>query len=238
MIVSIHQPYYWPWLGLLDKIAKSDCYIILDDVPANKEANQYRNFFFCNGTQKNLTLPVDYKMGKKIIELKFNNDKWRDDHLNKLKNYYQKAKFINEIMPSVEKLYDDYDSQYAVDFIIETIKFSCAILNINVQMLRSSNLDVDGLKGDKVVDLCRKVSASTYLSGRGAANYMDEDILKKFREEAISIKWQYFSHPVYRQTKKFPFVKGLSCLDLFFFQGIENSRKIFWDNINENKPFE
>jgi len=32
MIVSIHQPNYLPWMGLMHKILESDIFIVLDDV--------------------------------------------------------------------------------------------------------------------------------------------------------------------------------------------------------------
>ena len=49
MIVSIHQPSYWPWLGHLNKIINSEHHIILDDVDIKRKSFQYRNFFNNNG---------------------------------------------------------------------------------------------------------------------------------------------------------------------------------------------
>ena len=86
MIVSIHQPSYWPWLGLLDKVAKSDVFILLDNIAANKDSYQYRNIFFCNGKPKIITIPVNYKMGIKINKMKFKNNIWPSEHLDRFKN--------------------------------------------------------------------------------------------------------------------------------------------------------
>ena len=49
MKISIHQPSYWPWLGLLHKIRLSDADVILDNVNISKGSFQYRNQFLCNG---------------------------------------------------------------------------------------------------------------------------------------------------------------------------------------------
>ena len=42
MIVSIHQPNLWPWLGFFDKMAASDLFILLDTVPFTKGGFQNR----------------------------------------------------------------------------------------------------------------------------------------------------------------------------------------------------
>lgn len=225
MIVSIHQPNYWPWLGLLDKISKSDIYVVLDHVPANKETNQYRNIFCCDGKAKYLTLPVNYKMGKAINELIFKNDNWQNDHINKLYNYYRNAPYFNEIMPAVKRLYETSSGQYAVDFIIKTMMFSFDILDINTKVVRSSSLNPKGAKAALVLDICRSVCASIYLSGRGGLNYMDDDDIQRFSGYGIELKWQEFEHPVYTQKKDNGFIPGLACLDLFFWQGKDKSRR-------------
>lgn len=235
MIVSIHQPSYWPWLGLLDKIAKSDIFVILDIVAANRDSYQYRNIFFCNGDKKFLTIAVNYEMGKMIKELEFRNNDWQKDHLNKLKNYYLKSRYFEEIYPLIERIYSA-EYKTPVEFIVETMTFTKKVLGIKTQFEWGSKLDVEGKKAELVLNICKKLKADSYLSGMGAREYL-QPILYQFKKENIKVLWQQFSHPQYTQNSNYPFVEGLSCLDLLFFQGIENSRRIFWDNINENKAF-
>jgi hypothetical protein len=231
MKVTIHQPSYWPWLGLLDKIAKVENLIILDDVAANKASFQYRNQFFCNGSSKNLTLPVNHKLGKKINELHLKNDNWKIDHLNKLRNYYMKAPYFKQIFPEIELLYNSFVGDRAFNFIIETMKYSFSFLNITSDIICSSELESVEVKGDLVLDLCNKVNANIYLSGQGAKQYLNDFQLRKFKENGIDLEWHYFEHPIYPQHNKFNFISGLACLDLFFWNGKNDSREIFWKNI-------
>ena len=43
MLVGIHQLHYLPWLRYFDKIARSDVFIVLDDIQFNKSGWQNRN---------------------------------------------------------------------------------------------------------------------------------------------------------------------------------------------------
>ena len=38
MLVAIHQPLYFPWLGYLDRMARSDLFVVLDHVQFERRA--------------------------------------------------------------------------------------------------------------------------------------------------------------------------------------------------------
>lgn len=234
MLLSIHQPMFFPWLGLLDKVAKSEVFVFLNDVQANKGINQNRNTFFCNGEAKYLTLPVDYRLGIKINELQFKNDLWVDDHLNKLTNYYRKAPYFDEIYPLVSDLYFTNRNLTPYEFIKQTMLFLFDVLEIRVEMLESSDFNCVRSKGELVLEICQKAKTDIYLSGMGALNYMTDDTLKQFEDAGIKVVWHSFTHPVYNQLAVREFVEGLSSLDLLFFEGISNARKIFWTNVKSS----
>lgn len=231
MKITIHQPSYWPWLGLLDKIAKVEKYVVMDDVAADKSSFQYRNQFFCDGKSVILTLPVDYKLGKKINELHFKNGTWKMDHLNKLKNYYRKAPYFKEIFPRVEALYFSYSEMDVFPFLLKTMKFAFDMLDVDVDIIKSSGLDATGKKGDLVLSICKAANAGVYLSGQGARNYLTEEQISQFEKSRIKLEWHCFEHPVYPQNPRMKFISGLASLDLFFWNGKEESIRIFSENL-------
>ena len=231
MITSIHQPSFFPWLGLIDKIARSNYLVLLNDVAANKASYQYRNIFYCNGEPKFLNLPVNYNLGVTLNNLKFKNSEWADDHLNKIKNYYLKAPYFNEIYPLVEEFYLQNKNNSPYEVISKSMFFLFDIFNIKVEIIESINLNCIEKKGDLVLEICEKLNVKNYISGKGAKAYMDNLILKKFEQKNINIIWQEFKHPKYIQNPKKEFIEGLSSLDLLFFLGIENSNLLFWSTI-------
>jgi hypothetical protein len=229
--VSIHQPSYWPWLGQLAKIAASDVYVCLDSVAAAKNENQYRNLFYCNGEAKYLTLPVNYRMGVRIDELQFTTDQWKLDHLNKLRNYYRKAPFFEEVFRKITPLYAA-QGQSPVEFILTTMTFAFEVLALGVTIIRSSSFNVLSTKGDLVLGICKATGATQYVGGMGSYEYMKE-VLGDFHTAGIDITWHKYSHPQYSQDPQYPFVPGLACLDLFFFQGFERARDLFQESIRQ-----
>src|SRR5919197_6348843 len=81
MIVAIHQAHYLPWLRYLDKIARSDVFIVLDDVQYEKNGFQNRNKIKTAQGWLYLTVPVRKPTQRPIAEIEIDNHTpWRDKH--------------------------------------------------------------------------------------------------------------------------------------------------------------
>jgi hypothetical protein len=227
MIVCIHQPHYWPWLGLLDKIAKSELLIILDHVDIMRQSNQYRNIFFSGGKEKYLTIPMEKTSRMPLNEINFKSESWRS-HPEELEKLYKKALYWNEISPLLKQVYEKrYDRP--LDLILESMRVAMDIFEIETKIILSSELRPNQRKGHMILELLSSVNAERYLAGRGSQEYMQE-VAEDFKAAGIETGWQNFTHPVYEQVPGQDFVPGLSCLDMAFFQGIQGARRIFKQN--------
>jgi len=107
MIAGIHQPQYLPWLGYFDKIARSDIFILLDDVQFKKNDWQNRNKIHTPQGWQWLTVPVIHNFGQTIVETKIKNvSNWRQAHYKALVLNYSRAPFFNDYKDFFETLYE------------------------------------------------------------------------------------------------------------------------------------
>jgi len=227
-MVSIHQPSYYPWLGLLHKINKSDKFILMDEVQLADRAFQHRNSFLTRqGNVKMLTVNINKKdyRDRFIKDLNLANPSWCEEHKNFLVENYKNTPFFDEIMPYVETVLAK-STNLLIDVLYESVICSLKLFDIRSEIVKMSEMDYDKTKqkGDLILELVIKSGSSIYLSGVGAKEYMNLD---DFREAGIEVAFQDFTHPVYSQKNSVQFVNGLSCLDILFNEGIENSREIF-----------
>lgn len=231
MIVSIHQPSYFPWLGLVSKIANSDKFILMDQVQLSDAAFQHRNLFLANdGKAKYLTIPFVRKgyLEKEFRELRIANSTWRGQHLSFIENNYKKHPFYSEIIPHLREFYSA-QYEYLIDAIMASMNLLLDLLDIKTTIEFQSNIEYDesARRGDLVLSLLRTTSAKIYLSGEGAKQYQDSE---NFYGD-IQLMYNNFSHPKYQQKNADNFIPGLSCIDMLFNIGIAESRKLIASKI-------
>ena len=71
-----------------------------------------------------------------------------------------------------------------------------------------------GGKTERLVNLCKQLHATEYLSGPKARNYLD---VAAFEKENIKVFWMdYAGYPKYRQLFSPPFIHVVSIIDLIF----------------------
>jgi hypothetical protein len=76
-------------------------------------------------------------------------------------------------------------------------------------------------KTERLVSLCKQASATEYISGPAAAEYIDDNL---FQWENIKVSYiDYSNYPDYQQLFP-PFEHGVSVLDLIFNEGRNSKR--------------
>ncbi len=224
MILSIHQPSYFPWLGFLHKVENSDVYMVLDEVQLSDRAYQHRNLFLAaDGKVKYLTIPVNKKgyRHRPFNSLEIVDQSWPLKHMNFLRNSYQKHPHFEEVFPYVEEFYST-DFPLLIDAVMASMLISFRLFGIETKLIFQSEVvhDKSLKRGDLMLDLIRSSGADCYLSGIGAQSYLDESAFKG----GFALRYNQFSHPEYIQKNAGGFQQGLSCLDLLFNMGIAQSR--------------
>ena len=230
MIAGIHQPHYYPWIGYFNKMAKSDIFILLDEVQMEKGSYMYRNRILNKqGKIVYLTISGDKHgfIDKEYREIRSKDDTvWLTKHKEEIKRAYGDSVYFAEVWSVLSDLFETHESTIC-DYCIRSILRIRDLLGIESRVVLQSELkyDITQRKNDLVIELCRAVGAAEYLSGNGARKYADES---SFADASIALLYQQFEMPEYPQINSKEFVGGLSILDLLFNCGIQRSKEIFW----------
>lgn len=211
MIVTIHQPDFLPWLGFFDRWKNSDIYIVLDDVQFLRRGWHHRDRIKTDKGAVWLTVPV-CKKGKYdqlIRDVRIDNSTtWYLDHLKTIEHNYRKAANFDRCFREIKTIYDKKYS-FLIDLNMDLLHFVRSELGIDKPAVLASDYGIKSVSTQRLVDLAKAVGGSTYLTGSGSRDYLEESL---FNKENIKVKWQEYKHPVYEQLHG-DFIPMLSSLD-------------------------
>lgn len=221
MRVAMHQPHYLPWLGFVDKVDRSDVFILLDNVQYERKGWQNRNYVAAKNGPVLLTVPVaQQSRGELISDKKIDNtQKWNEKHKRTLAEHcYRGAPFWGQFGTEILRLYQQEWSSLT-ELAMATTQLVLDGFNITTPLVRASELgEFPGQKSELLAQLSAKVGATTMLSGDGAHSYLDLDILSRY---GIEVEWQNFQHPEYPQHSRDQngFLPRMAALDLLLNTG-------------------
>jgi len=183
MIVTIHQPEHFPYEGFFQKMRESDLFIVLDNVKFRKNYFQNRNKFLSKkGEEEWFGVAVPKNSNSLLI----NQITPVDDRINNWK-----SKTIKQISNNFSiDITDVYDQKKLIEINMRSIVWCRNKLKIETPMLYASSLNVVGEKSDLLLNICKEVNATTYLSGPSGKDYLDQEI---FRQNNIKVD---FFNPV------------------------------------------
>ncbi|HZN86101.1 MAG TPA: WbqC family protein [Burkholderiales bacterium] len=230
MIVAIHQPHFLPWLGYLHRMAQVDLFVLLDHVQFERRNYQNRTMIRMNGEPRWLTVPVVQRSQKeRILDKEVDNrpdgsKTWGETHFATLRHAYARAPFFAEYAGAFEALFAR-PWQRLVELNQASLDLLREAFAIRTPLARSSELAVEGARGDLILGICRAVGARTLMAGMGGSRgYLDTQM---FAQAGIDIRYHDFAHPEYPQCGDAPFSRGLSAIDLLFNCGAGSREVLF-----------
>lgn len=179
MKVTIHQPEHFPYEGFFQKMKSSDLFVVLDNVKFRKNYFQNRNKFLNKqGSDEWFGIPVpknSTSMNIKdvlVVDKRISN--WRKKVLTKIRHNF--GLDMSEV----------YQYQKLIDINMASIAWCRDNLKIKTPIVFASDLGVKGSKTSLLVNICKEVEATSYLSGPSGIDYLDLD---KFERENIKVEF-------------------------------------------------
>jgi len=214
--VVILQSNYIPWRGYFDLIRTADIFIYYDEVQYTRGDWRNRNKVVSESGERWITLPVlkAGNFGQSIADTRISDIRWTSKHWDNIRGTYKSAPQFKTWKPFFKEAYKALEGEESLikinRYLIEAI---CKELEITTKFLCSSDLPDPGNKTQRLVNLCKAVGATRYLSGRAAQNYLD---VQKFEDADIVVEW--FNYPDYKSYPQLDgqYRVGVSIIDTLF----------------------
>lgn len=210
-MVGIHQLHYLPWLRYFDKIARSEVFVVLDNIQFNKNGWQNRNRIKTSSGATLLTVPVFENAGQNLSEVRINGQtSWSRKHWRTIEQAYGKAPFFGVHADFLKTTYERKWDRLN-DLNRHMLEYFVSALRITTRIVYGSDLNVPGTATERLVNVIKAVGGDCYYSGAYAVGaYLDAAL---FEAAGIRLELQRWESCPYPQLHG-AFVPDLSILDL------------------------
>lgn len=216
--VAIVQSNYIPWKGYFDLIAGVDEFVLYDDVQYTKRDWRNRNRIKTAQGPIWLTIPVQVggRYLQRIRDVMVDDEGWAERHWRSLTHHYGAAPALSDHRSALEEMYRTAPRRSLSEINQHFLTGICRLLEIPTRFRQSSELDLAGDRSERLLEMCRQLGASVYVSGPAARGYLDEAL---FQDAGIAVEWaDYSGYPEYRQLHP-PFDHHVSIVDLLLNEG-------------------
>ena len=221
MNVTIHQPYFAPYIGFFSKVYASETLVLYDTAQYVKNRLDNRNYINCNNKKTLLTVPVAKHMSfKPLCEILISNHyNWKDEHKILLNGAYSSHDYF--------KIIDDLIGEiYSQEFVYLAELNSCFIIKLldlfgwQGEVISSSELDINPSisPSEKILSILKKTGAEKYIAGPSSIKYLDINLLQN---DGIKVDFHQYTSKTYNQKSK-NFLPNLSIIDYICNVGVKN----------------
>lgn len=214
---SVMQPYLFPYLGYFQLIARSDVFVLGDNLQYAKGSWINRNRILLNGQPKLITIPLRKDNLTAPI-----NQRWLSENypheaqklLKTLEQGYTNAPYKAETLELVRQILACPECNLA-RFIENSIRRICTHLQIATPIHIGSELDLPARmdKQERIISIAQKMKADLYINSIGGTALYSS---AHFRAHGLALRFLRMDDLSYPQLKH-PFVPSLSIIDVLMF---------------------
>lgn len=200
MNIVISQSMLFPWVGMLEQIRLADIFVHYDDVQFSKGSFVNRVQLKWPSGSKWLTVPlVDLHLGQRINEVKpAETISWKQQHLDLLEQSFANAPYAKDALAIAEKVYrtdyDDIGSLSRASLLALAHYFG---FEKSTRFLDVASLNIGGSSSERVFNIVKKLGGTRYITGHGAANYLDHQL---FEQAGIDVSYMEYQRKPYPQN--------------------------------------
>ncbi len=218
-VVAIVQSNYIPWKGYFGLINRADEFILLDDVKYTGTWRNRNRIVTPRGLRW-LTIPIAHQHGEpfqRICETRVADPRWSRKHWDIVTNNYRRAPYFEQYRGRFAEAYRELAGEPFLSGInFRFITLVCELLGITTKISWSMELPRVPGKNERIIETCRALGATEYISGPAAKVYIEEE---KFATAGIRLTYiDYSGYPEYPQLHV-PFEHAVSIIDLIFNTG-------------------
>lgn len=212
-VIALHQPVYLPFAGFFRKMARADAFAFMDFVQLNKRSWQVRNRIKTRDGPLWLTVPVQVKgrYSQLIRDARVAGDSWRRKHWEAVRHSYRAAPYFDDYAGFFDDVYGR-EWEWLVELNLHLIDGMRRFLGVETPAVDVKGMSFEGTKTDLVVDICKKLDATAYLSSDGEAAYIEKE---KFDAAGLGQSYLGWEPTPYPQLFG-EFVPNLSAIDVLF----------------------
>jgi hypothetical protein len=185
MKIAIMQPYIFPYIGYYQLIQSVDTFFIFDDVAFIKKGWINKNKIVVNNLEHTFTIPLKNASQNRNINEHFVSEdftKWRDNFYKTLYSSYNKCEYYNEVFQIVES---SFKHSNIADIAASSLKLVSQYLEIKTKFDNTSNINgVNTSKSQRLIDICKKVNADSYINSIGGQALYNK---KEFKDNNIEL---------------------------------------------------
>lgn len=223
--VAIVQSSFIPWKGYFDLANQVDEFVFFDDVQFTKRDWRSRNYINSKKGLQLLSVPIKVKGRRyqKIYDAEIADKMWGRKHWASIEHSYRSAPFFYEIEKILKPIFLEKKYSLLHKLNKDLIEKISQYLNIKTKFTESARIKSSGYKTDKLIQICKSIGATNYLSGPSAKSYIEEE---EFINEGIEVNWvNYDNYPKYKQVNPV-FCHNVSIIDVLFNVGPASSKYI------------